>query len=447
MRLNLNILSIIFAAIRPIVLCVNPYTITLTSAAEAIGIDSDTYQMILVFTVDLEASVQTHSFADKNLVIMDRGKSTWEYDLEDALITPQMERIKISDPDGYLTGLLFDLSAEQAATQKQFTVEIKRTGTQTFKGKSLEDSVEAVLVDSSSSAYELSFEAMPDTDVLNETGLYDSRTASILDPLSYGVAAIKPIQTVILDIYQLVNSGVSLTVQQNQTYDGTEIGGVGTIADRPFSELQQKMDPIFQDDDYGLGSVADVLKLYATNFGCYTGFTNFDNVFFRKLFHYDSGNTQTLGAVFSVKSQYLFNLIKFVRLIDIDNTVTNTAGSYTEIVSRKLDVDDSIQQNADLEITRIANGGTDYKLEDTTDSDVPGGVQEYDKILVDFWFRFRGNIGRLRTEEFVVSGVDYDITKVFTYTLEGNAFRYQPIFLEIDWEKAQTKIRALNLGV
>lgn len=451
MRLNLNIISSIIEAIKPIVLYVNPYTITLTSAAEEIGTDSDTYQMILVFTVDLEASVQAHSFADKNLVIMDRGKSTWEYDLEDALIAPQMERIKISDPDGYLTGLLFDLSAEQAATQKQFTVEIKRTGTQTFKGKSLEDSIESVLIDSANGSYELSFEAMPDTDVLNNTGLYDSRKGTILDPLGYGASAVQFATAIITDIYEVVNAGVNVTIDNNWLFGGNEIGGPGSIADRPFTEVKIKTDGLFQVDTYALGNLSDTLKHLARQFGSFTGFNSFDEAFFRRLFHYDTGNTQTLGTVLSVRSQYLFNKMEFFRLLDpATAAVIGVEGSYTELENKKFDIDDPFFNTGGTDgptQSIILNGGTDYLLEDIEDDDWQVATAAYQITFLGFWARFRGNIGRLRTEEFVVNGVDYDITKVFTYTLEGNAFKYQPIFLQIDWEKAQTKIRALNLGV
>lgn len=428
----------------------NPHTITLTSAAEQIGVDSDTYQIILVFTVDTDSTNQTHTFADKSLVILDRGKSKWEYDLEDTLIAPQTERLKISDKDGYLTGLLFDLSAEQAATQKQFTVEIKRTGTQVFKGTTLEDSIEAVLIESTGSSYELIFEAMPDTQILNNLGLFDSKTSDTLDPLSYGSAVTKQIQTVILDCYKKVNSGVSLEVDQNWLFSGTEILGVATIADRPFSELHQEMDPIFQSNTYAIGNLSDVLKHYAQAFGCYTGFIDFDNVFFRKLFHYDSGNTQTLGTVLSVKSQYLFNKIDFIRLIDAGNqAVKDSTGIYTEIESKKLDIDDPFFINGVFgdDMTFIKNGGTDYGLEDIEDGDFQGSAQPYDETFTAYWANFRGDITKLRTEEFEVVGVDYTITKSFTYSLEGNTFKYQPIFLEIDWEAGTSKIRALNLGV
>jgi len=154
----------------------NPYTITVTFAQETV-VDSDTYDLILTFTVDLDAANQSHTNADKNLEIKHHGSLEWDFDLEDRLLMPGDLNLKIIDPDEYISGLMFGTSAEQVATQKQFQVEIKINGATDFLGNAVEDEITF-----DHGTFILSFRASPRIDIINKKAIYDDEDLP-MDPI------------------------------------------------------------------------------------------------------------------------------------------------------------------------------------------------------------------------------------------------------------------------
>lgn len=164
----------------------NPYTITITFAQENINNTPDTYDLILTFTVDLNASNQSHTNADKRLEIKNHGSLEWDFDLENSLLMPGDLNLKISDPSNYLSGLLFEVHnddegpgdpAERAATRKQFQVEIKINGTTDFLGNAVEDEI-----DFDHGTFIFSFRASPRIDILNKKAIYDDENLP-MDPI------------------------------------------------------------------------------------------------------------------------------------------------------------------------------------------------------------------------------------------------------------------------
>lgn len=146
----------------------NPYTITINFETENINDIPDTYDLILTFTVDLNAANQVHTNKDKNLEIKQHGSLEWDFDLEDSLLMPGDLNLQLTDEDEYLAGLLFGSSGEQAATRKQFQVELQINSVTEFIGFAVEDEIQF-----NHGIKILSFKSSPQTDVLNKTSIYD----------------------------------------------------------------------------------------------------------------------------------------------------------------------------------------------------------------------------------------------------------------------------------
>lgn len=161
----------------------DPYTITINFTQEDINNTPDTYDLIFVFTVNLNAANQVHTSASKNLIIKHHGSLDWDFDLEDSLLMPGDLTLLIADQDEYLAGLLFGLSSEQAATEKDFKVEIKVNGTTDFLGDVVDDEIEF-----NHATKILSFRSIPKTDLINKTAIYDDEGLP-LDPLSQSSGA------------------------------------------------------------------------------------------------------------------------------------------------------------------------------------------------------------------------------------------------------------------
>ena len=160
----------------------NPYTITVTFDVEDVNNTPDTYQLILVFTVDIEGSTRAETNKEKNLEITDHGTLEWQFEIEDGLLTPGEMTLQISDPDQYIYGLLFGTTAEQEGTRKQFQVEVLINGSTDFIGLVVEDEIEF-----DHAEFLLDFTATPEIDVINKAQMHNDDGLP-LDPLGYSTA-------------------------------------------------------------------------------------------------------------------------------------------------------------------------------------------------------------------------------------------------------------------
>lgn len=423
------------------------YSITLSSSVDTV-VNSETYQLKLIFTVDLTASNESYTFGDKNIVIMDHGKTEWGYDVEDALLMPQSLNIKISDKDGYVDDLLFGTGAVPVAIDKKFRAEIYINGSLEFKGNAIEDSMTSIEIINigSDTSYEISFQAYPELDLLNKKTIYDGSTA--INPFSYSAGTSELITDMIDSCWQVLNAGITVTYDQDWLFSGDRY----VPASPPnahdgfvFTDLELKVDPIWFDSNRNVNSVGDVLKLLAKDYGCFTGLKNFNDAFFKKLFKYDSGNTQSLGDIISYEKFYRYSLIDYARMQSTLPSTWAEAGTFTLLEGRYMEID-QYAYDPDGKILRaeIVGGGEagTYKIPRAYDPDWQSVYGDINQLLVDFWFRFRGDITKIRADKMVVIGVTYDILKNFTY----NGFKYQIINMIKDFEQGTTEIIALNLG-
>ena len=406
------------------------YTITVTSTAENINNTPDTYQIVLTFAVDLVAANQAHDFIDKSLIILDHGKTKWAYKIEDSLVTPQSQSFTIADSAGYLRGLMFGTSAEQAATEKQFKINLKLNGTSIFKGTAIEDDITAEWIEDTTGAYIFRFSAFPEgiEEITKQELYHEDGTPVALFGYATGVPEL--ITTMVDDIWGQMNGAI--TVDYNQSWLFRHV--VAGENDIPFTDVGENPGAMWRLDQIaGISTTGDALKRLALEYGCFTGLKDWDNAFFTELFLYDAGNTQSLGTVHKKKEGYIWNLLYYVQT-NVDGVgVLGTAGSYTNgIANQFLEIDDSYR------------GLVRHSTSNPLDEDhITGGA--YDSLvntLSDFWFDTRGDITKVRTDEFLVDGVDYDFTAFFTH----DSFKYQIIEMEINWETGQTIIKAINLG-
>jgi len=413
----------------------DPYTITITSAAENINNTPETYQLILTLTVQLNAANETYSFADKSLVILNHGKTRWEHKIEDGLVTPASMDFVISDPTGYLRGLLFGTSAQEVATDKQFVVEVKLDGTNEFTGTAVEDGITATLInDSTVDSYLVKFVAYPRTDTMIKTMLYDGATA--LNPFTYTEDVFESLEDMITDLWQLVDGGITVDFSQEWIWAGEDVAGGYDEEDVTFDDLEVIPDHIYFDSSRSISNCGEALRMFAVDYGAYTGLIDETTAFFYSLFQYDAGNTQTLGTVLSKTEGYIFNLLDFIRIESVAPEAVNTSsGTFTEIEGRFIDYDFPIYVGL-----RSIGGVT--SMNDVKSTLIGGTYANAEAHFCDWWFAFRGDITKLRTDEFEVVGVDYVFTKNFSH----NSFKYQILELEKNWETGTSKIKALNLG-
>ncbi len=408
----------------------DPYTITLTQAAENINNTPDTYQLILIFTVDLSAANQAHTFAAKSLLILDHGKTKWAYRMEDNLVSPQSQGFVISDPTGYLRGLLMGTSSEQVATRKQFDMNLKLNGTSVFQGRAVEDGMTCELIESTAGSYVVKFTAFPiEIEAVFKKNLYTA-TGVAVNPFSYTTGVHELLTDIIDDIWQLMNAGITVDYNQHWLFQEA-IPGVTNI---PFAELGYFPTEHFFDGPLdGIETCGDLLKRYCLEFGCFTGIKDYDNAFFTQLFFYDSGSTQSLGKVHRKIEGYIWNLLYYVQTTVLGSATIRAAGTYTKAI-----------ENQNLIITdamaSVVEDATTTSMDESKEAG--GSYQLFGNTISEFWFNNRGDITVTRTDEFLVDGVTYDFTKHFTH----DSFKYQIIEMEINWKTGQTNIKALNLG-
>ena len=193
-----------------------PYTITVTFAAEDINNTSDTYQLILTFEVDLSASNQAHSDSDKSLVILDHGKTKLDLNFDDLLLLPSEMEISISDSADYLHDILYGTSAEALALDKKFKVVVQLNAADEFIGHAIENTLS---YDMGNKVF--SFKVASRTDILKETLVFDDDGLA-QDPLDYTKESTDNITALAID-YDGSTAKMQITHAGGTTYLADDI--------------------------------------------------------------------------------------------------------------------------------------------------------------------------------------------------------------------------------
>lgn len=435
------------------------YTIIITTPVETVNDTPETCQIEMTITVNSTGSNTSWDSLTHGIRIVKWGELTQEYDIEEALMVPSEYQGVLGDSNGELFTLLY----ETPDVDVKFYVKVKINGSQDFDGYVIEDGLEY-----DKGLKQLTINVMPKMDILNNTSVMDEN-GNMLNPYGFPSYNVQFLTDYLMWIYQLVDSSLSpytgsIKITHDWNFRGTRTGD-GHICDNiKLNELKFFWNPV--NAEYGVSSVADVLKTMAVNFCAFTGMTGQSQAFFKKLFYYDPSNLQTLGTVYNHKVLYRVQLLDYVKirlklftttppiLTDHEqgdankSNITNKAmskeiylGFFTDLSGHFPPGDTQAMQGV---LTRGTADDGVYQITAVSDSSIDGGEYKLDihDLISLFWYNYRHNIVRLRTDLFTVKGIGYNFMKDFNY----NGYKYQPISVKKHLSDSKTDIEAIHLG-
>lgn len=311
------------------------YTTTITFPVQKVN-DSDTIQIIMEFTHNLTGTNRSWVAKDYNLRISNYGELEISYDLDDAFLVPGTYTLTIGDPDGVLDDLFFGPGSIAIATNKQAKVILKINGSNKFVGNCIEDTIK-----SKGSNKTIKIDMAPQTDLINKRMVYDDAGATLWATNNGYIEGnyYKIIDEILLPIFKLVNSALTINdieVIHDWTFRGETINypPYGEFDGFSFSELKQMSNYLFFDTAMGISTCGDLLKKLAVDWCCFTGFVSSEKAFFKKLFHYNPSNLQTV-KVDDFEKGYRFGLIDYVKVTTkISGTKIYDEGTFTELQDR-----------------------------------------------------------------------------------------------------------------
>ena len=449
-----------------------PHTITMSTDAQVVNKTGDTLQLIMVWSSIQAGSGDTPYVAKAvGVRVADWGKVSWKYDVDDALLVPGTYSVKLFESLTFLRNIMYDFTTtfDGGHYSVRAEVTVKLNGVVEYIGKIQEDSL-----DYSVSEQSLSFTCDPDIDVLNKTLLFDEYSDPInnpLDPLGYGMQ-LQRFTKVIQDCYRLVNPDITENTSSLQViHDWTFYGGLvpyipmnDPVDDFVIGQLVISTQELFYEVDRGLVSIGDVLRKLAVDWCAFTGMIHKEKAFFKKLFSFDSSNTQTLGRVLDRNFTYRYSLLDFVYIhyTYLDAIKKYTRGTDTHIADRTLDRDilpcfgrdDDWVGGVNPTIPVYTNVYAKIHPDDGLELQY-GIVGVKDPVLLssnwsnngdliaEFWFNFRGSIEKCRVDELVVEGITYDFLKDFV----DQGRRYQTLEMEKDFANNVTTFGSIYLGL
>lgn len=296
--------------------------------------ETDTIQLVMEFVISNIANGVDYNAKDIGLRVLNYGKLDLSYELEDAFLTPSKYTLVIGDARGHLNNFFFG-SGDYTNYNKQALVTLKVNGVSKFIGRIVEDSI-----DYDYDRMIVRFNSAPQTDVLNKRMIYDEED-NALNPLGYSPTTYRMVRQILEDAYKLVNSSISYSndslevihdwnFQGLRTVNGCFINTIG------FDEIYQLVDPLFFDTSFGLRTIGDMLRKLAVDWCSFTGMISHDKAFFKKLFHYNENNIQTV-KVDGWKKGYRYGLIDYVKVsTNISGEGVYDEGVFTELEGRYL---------------------------------------------------------------------------------------------------------------
>jgi len=151
---------------------------------------------------------------------------------------------------------------------------------------------------------------------------YSGFNAGIHNPFGYNFTSLYLYQSLIEDIFQLVNPSLmaaddSLEIVHDWKFWSGRFISPGFdgcyLQDNDLSELTSSPRALYLDNQAAINNCGDVLRKLAQDFCSFTGLISYDKAFFKKLFHYDSSNLQTV-TVLSRSKGYRYNIIDYVKV-------------------------------------------------------------------------------------------------------------------------------------
>lgn len=432
--------------------------ITITFPVESIG-TGDTLQLIMYFTTD--GGAENYNAEDVGLYVTDYGETNISYDIDDPLLTPMQWSFRLMDKDQWIQPYLFP-EIDDGIDPKAL-IELYLNGVLEFKGHLTEDNIEY-----SEGDREVVLTAIPQTDVLNRTMLYDV-DGNPNNPFLYDPQGYYWIVRLIEDAYKLVDSSISysggtLKVEHSWGVDkGWNFIGYETGTPTPspptgdsnifgFIELYTSIyHYFFSQESYSIKSPGDLLKKLAYHYGCFTGMIHEGLAFFKKVF--TPSATQQLGTINDRVYKYKFSLLDWIRFKLTLTSLNYEAGTETLMENRYKD--EFIMDQFWIKSTPIpAQGWTVLRAYYNSKTFYIFGVQDrennpptyvfgdHGQIMANFWYEKRSDLIKSRIISFDVSGVNYDFLKDFI----DQGKTYQILGMKKQFKDAKTIIDAVRLS-
>ena len=296
-------------------------------------IDNDTIQLIIEFTTSLTGTDRQWDAREKGMLVEKWGVLEMAYEIDQALLVPSTLGLSIGDRDGLLDNLFFGSDSIAVTTAKEAKITIKVNGINKFVGHIIEDSIESDIT-----IHRIKFDAAPKTDIINKRMVYDDTGVS-LNPFIYTQStSLSIINNLLLDIYKLVNPSLTgIDVVYDWEFQGSRTTNECYLNIIKFEDLYQSVDELYFDTSFGISTCGDVLRKLALDWCSFTGMISYDKAFFKKLFHYNANNVQTVDVLFWQKN-YKYGLIDYVK-IEVylsDPNQPYEEGTFTQLQDRYL---------------------------------------------------------------------------------------------------------------
>lgn len=421
-------------------------------------------------------------------------------ELDESIINFSEYRFSFYDSEDELFDFLIDPATPNVYDKSALvTLSIKYSGEESYvekyKGYLDQESLDDIY-DYKTKIF--SFSAFPRTDILKQYKLHKDSGSQIgyaLNPLGYTISEDsegghtldwihgRKLVDVITDIYKKIDSNVTLTVLHSMTWRGfkgaedyhdfTDINDIylGIPSTSSTSVYQRANDSLLMqifgtyNTFFELDNLADVLKKLAFSFLFSTGMVSADKAFIKEWYRYDSGNTQSLGTIKSIRHGFAATKdavrIKCRRF----NKDQNEKNSYKEyVLSNKapaeyvLPINSELRGDAVIEDEVITWGypypsgeGTVFAVYNTYLYRIIN-AQKYHVAYNYFLYingyiqcatlwTMRGTFASNLLTKFFVNGINYDFLKDFAHGGNG----YQVVKLKTNFDDNSSEITALKI--
>ena len=445
-------------------------TTTLSTDAQVVNNSGDTAQLIIVWTIPFGSGDTPYDAKTEGVRVLDWGKINWAYDMEDTLLVPGQYSVTLGDSNLFLRNLFFDTNLYGYGSNPVVTLKIN--GVVEYIGTVTEDSTTYDVGNRS-----ISFTCDPNTTTMNNFMLFEQDGTTPVNPFGYAGGDYPstgyPINLtdMLTSIFQKVDPAITYASGKIEIFHdwlfwstNTDDGSHGVWNDQiPLSSLQI-IPRFFFGTGYGVQTLGDVLRRLATDFCSFTGLIHQQKAFFKKLFRYDSGNTQSLGTIINRVFGYKYGLIDYVYVTAPsvyaflgDGPQIYEQGTNTHLTERTLErtllavfhwSSNPVNVFTNVNYNGPPNGGgashDSYvlKVEDPNLLGL-GGYHDIGEVAAAFWYHYRGQVINCRIDKITTIGITYDFLKDFV----DDGRKYQPIGMEKDIANNLTTIDAIYLGL
>jgi hypothetical protein len=297
---------------------------------------SDPLTLSLVFNTNLRDRDVTVQAKDHGILVKQWGVKEDRYDLDDQLLVPGTLDMVIADSQGFIENFVAGSSTVSYSTDKNFYVKILLGSSEEFTGNA-----SVTTIDYNHATGELKFTAISDTTILNRQMLYNE-SGEAINPFGFAPRSVYNIAYILQQAYRMVDSSITSPDTMEVVHDWTFAGERDTapywVYGFEFSDIMQESDDLFFDNRKGISTLGDLLRKLAVDWCAFTGMTTNKRAFFKKLFHYNPSNLQTLGDVLHHSTSYKYDTYDWIKCFggNGDSNEPYTRGTYTTLQDKFL---------------------------------------------------------------------------------------------------------------